>query len=261
MTNGPVLAHLRQLAAREGPIVVAHRGDSRNHPENTLAAFAAAAALPTPVQEFDVQVAGDGTLVCMHDHTVDRTTDAATVLGPGMLVASLEARHLRALDAGVWKGAAHRGQRIPSLQQALEVQLPASVPMIEHKGGEARVFVDELRRLDCLERVLLQSFDWDFVAAAAKLAPTLATGLLGPTPEHSLVDDGVTAAARAIGAGFVHWHAPLLSRDQIERAHRHDLLVCTYTSDDELSWQGGRALGVDAMCTNDPARMLRALRR
>ena len=35
--------------------------------------------------------------------------------------------------------------------------------------------------------------------------------------------------------------------------------MCTYTSDDELSWFGGAAIGVDAMCTNDPQRMLAVL--
>jgi len=32
--------------------------------------------------------------------------------------------------------------------------------------------------------------------------------------------------------------------------------VCTYTTDDEVGWVGGAQLRFDAMCTNDPARML-----
>ena len=84
----PVFDHLLGLGA-DGPVVVAHRGDRVHHPENTLAAFQAAAELGAPMQEFDVRVTRDGALVCLHDATLDRTTDAATLLGPGALVAQI----------------------------------------------------------------------------------------------------------------------------------------------------------------------------
>jgi glycerophosphoryl diester phosphodiesterase len=82
----PVFSRLR-AAATASPIVVAHRGDSRNHPENTLAAFRAATALGVAMQEFDVQQNRDGELFFLHDVSLDRTTDAARVLGPGALLA------------------------------------------------------------------------------------------------------------------------------------------------------------------------------
>lgn len=246
-------------AAKSKPAVTAHRGDSRHHPENTIEAFAAAVALGAPVQEFDVQVAACGTLVCLHDATLDRTSDAARAIGPGALVAQLPFSRLQQLDAGSWKGAAHAGARIPTLERALQTMLPTSLPMIEHKAGPASAYVAELRRLDLCDEVLLQSFEWDFVLAAHALEPRLALGLLGPTPTHARLDEAVIAFAQRAGACFVHWHAPQLTREDIDRAHAAGLLVVTYTSDDELGWHGGRVLGVDAMCTNDPGRMLRSL--
>lgn len=254
----PVVARLRELA-RQRPIATAHRGDSRHFPENTLPAFASAVQLGAPMQEFDVQVAACGALVCLHDLTLDRTTDAAKVLGPGMRIVDLTLERARGLDAGAWKGPSHAGTRIPTLEEALAVMLPRTIPMIEHKGGSAEAFVAELRRLRVIDRVLLQSFDWAFVEAARALEPGLALGLLGPNDDHAHIDDATIQAAHRIGAAFVHWHATELSREEIDRAHGNGLLVVTYTSDDELSWQGGRALGVDAMCSNDPGRMLRAL--
>ena len=254
----PVSARLRALASR-GPIVTAHRGDSANHPENTLAAFQAAVALGAPMQEFDVRVTGCGQLVCVHDATLDRTTDAATLLGPGALVSQLHARRIAALDAGSWKSRQHAGARVPTLAQALAVMLPDSVPMIEHKGGEAAVFVAELRRLGVIDQVLLQSFDRRLLAAARQLCPELSVGLLGPaagSPSVNFVNEAVVQAALDLDADLVHWHAPLLRGADVDLLHDHDLLVCTYTSDDELAWSGGSALGVDAMCTNDPARMI-----
>jgi glycerophosphoryl diester phosphodiesterase len=259
-TPEPKAAARFRALAHQRPAVVAHRGDSRNHPENTVAAFAAATALGAPVQEFDVQATSCGALVCLHDATLDRTTDAAKAIGPGARIADFELVRAQRLDAGAWKGAQHAGARIPTLEQALAVMLPKSLPMLEHKGGTAAQFVAELRRLGVVDDVLLQSFDWPFVDAAGKLEPRLALGLLGPTDDHEHVDDAVVASARRIGACFVHWHAPKLTRAEIDRAHAAGLLLVTYTSDDELGWHGGRALGVDAMCSNDPGRMLASLR-
>ena len=254
----PAVARLAELA-RKRPVVTAHRGDSRHFPENTLPAFESAVRLRAPMQEFDVQVASCGALVCLHDLTLDRTSDAATALGPGMRICDLPLARAQRLDAGAWKGPAHAGARIPTLEQALAVMLPTSIPMIEHKGGSARAFVDELRRLRAVETTLLQSFDWEFVAAARALEPKLALGLLGPTETHAHVDDSTIREALAVGAAFVHWHAAELTRAEVDRAHAAGLLVVTYTSDDEISWLGGRAMGVDAMCTNDPGKMLAAL--
>lgn len=253
----PLADRLRQLAA-DGPIVTAHRGDSRHHPENTLPAFAAAAQLGAPMQEFDVQASRDRVLVCIHDETLDRTTDAAQILGPGGLVAQFSAAELARLDAGSWKHPSCKGARIPTLEQALAVMLPHSIPMIEHKAGEAILYAELLQRLCLVDSVLLQSFDWNFLRAARALLPTTPLGLLGPGPEATALDDAVFAAAAALGASFVHWHAPEVTAEAVAQTHAADLLLVTYTSDTQLAWCGGARLGVDAMCTNDPAAMLTA---
>lgn len=254
----PLLDRLRSLAVGR-PLVVAHRGDSRHHPENTLPAFTAAALAGAPLQEFDVRVCGDGQLVCLHDETLDRTTDAATVLGPGAMVAQLPLSRLRELDAGAWKGPPHRDVRLPTLAEALQAMLPRSIPMIEHKAGSAAVFVAELRRLDAVQQVILQSFDWGFLTAVRSLEPALLLGALGPNEHCRDLDTAAVDAVAALGAGLLHWHAPQIRWRMVRHAHGRGLLVCSYTSDDELSWHGGRAIGLDAMCSNDPTAMLEAL--
>lgn len=251
----PVFVRLRAAAA-DGPVVVAHRGDSRNHPENTVAAFRAASALGVAMQEFDVQASRDGVLVCMHDTTLDRTTDAAVRLGPGALVAQVTSAELAQLDAGRWKGDAHRGERVPTLIDALAAMPAPCIAMVEHKAGSAESFVATMRHGGRLDGCILQSFDWEFVASARRVAGDLALALLGPTPAHPRADDSVVQAAFALGAGMVHWHANELGRADVRRLHAAGMLVCTYTTDDELGWCGGAALGVDAMCTNDPAVMM-----
>ncbi|MEO6596359.1 MAG: glycerophosphodiester phosphodiesterase family protein [Planctomycetota bacterium] len=237
-------------------MVVAHRGASSNWPENTLPAFAAATKIGVVMQEFDVRSTRDDVLVCVHDATLDRTTDAALRLGPGAAVAQARREEVAGLDAGRWFGPEHAGTRIPTLGQALDVMLPNCIPMIEHKAGSVRLYLDELRQHDALHRCVLQSFDWKFVAEARASAPDLATALLGPSHDFPRLDRAVLAAAEHIGAGMLHWNDRQVHLVEIEQVHVRGLLLCTYTTDDEVGWFGGAALGIDAMCTNAPERMI-----
>ena len=87
------------------PIVIeAHRGDSANAPENTLSAFERALRLGVPWIELDVHPAADGTLMVIHDPTVDRTTS-----GSGG-VCDMTAGELLRLDAGSWFAPAFAGE-------------------------------------------------------------------------------------------------------------------------------------------------------
>jgi glycerophosphoryl diester phosphodiesterase len=255
MEPHPVFARLRALAVG-GPVVVAHRGDSAHHPENTLAAFRSALTAGVAMQEFDVGSTRDRALVCLHDDCLDRTTNAARRLGPGALLAHTDAAVVRELDAGSWRGEAHAGERVPSLADVLALLQPRCIALVEHKGGEPEDYVAEVRRSGAAAHCIVQSFDWVFVARVHALAPDLALAVLGPVPGHARLDDAVVAAARRCGAGMVHWADRALAGADVARAHAAGLLVCTYTTDDELGWAGGTALGIDAMCTNDPAGML-----
>ncbi len=77
-------------------LVLAHRGASALAPENTLAAFRAAADAGARWIELDVDVLGDGTLIVIHDSLLERTTNRT---GPYY---DLTAADLPALDAGSW---------------------------------------------------------------------------------------------------------------------------------------------------------------
>jgi glycerophosphoryl diester phosphodiesterase len=248
----PLLRRLRALSA-DGPIAVGHRGDSRHWPENTLAAFKATVALGAPMIEFDVQATADGELVCLHDATLDRTSDSAAVLGPGALVAQLTMAEIARLDLG-------GGERVPTLTAAMAAMLPGCVPMIEHKAGAAAAYAALLTRLGVAGDVLVQSFDWQFVRAMRECCGDVTLGLLGPGDGAAALDDSVLAAAAAVGASFVHWDARQLTVEQVAAARAAGFWVCTYTTDDDLGLLGGAALGLDAMCSNDPGHML-ALRR
>lgn len=204
------------------------------------------------VQEFDVRELRDGELVCVHDATFDRTTDAARIFGPGKQVAGCTLREVQQLDCG-------GGERVPTLEEALATMLPGALPLIEHKAGRADTYVDALRSGGFTERVVLQSFDWRFLLEVHEREPAIALGALGPNPYFPTAGTAALQQIAAFEPAILHWRADALAKAEVERAHAAGLLVFSYTTDDELGWLGGQAMGIDAMCTNDPAAMARVI--
>ncbi|MBV9593868.1 MAG: glycerophosphodiester phosphodiesterase [Actinobacteria bacterium] len=78
------------------PMVVAHRGASYDRAEHTLAAYVAAIDSGADALECDVRLTRDGHLVCVHDRTVQRTSNGRGV------VSELDLAGLRALDFASW---------------------------------------------------------------------------------------------------------------------------------------------------------------
>lgn len=141
-----------------GPLIIAHRGGAGLAPENTLAAFtAAAASWAVDMIELDVRATADGHCVAIHDPTVDRTTD-----GTGN-VADFTLADLSALDAGFRytpdEGASFpfrgRGVHIPTIEEIFEAMPPSMRFTIEVKANEAqRPLFDAIERYGIAHRVV-----------------------------------------------------------------------------------------------------------
>ena len=101
-------------AAEYRPLIVAHRGLLRHAPENTLANFRACLELRLGF-EFDVARTKDGHLVCIHDDTVDRTTN-----GKGK-VAEMTLDEIRRLDAGSWFDPKFDEEQVPTVEEVLNL--------------------------------------------------------------------------------------------------------------------------------------------
>ncbi|MHC5064379.1 MAG: glycerophosphodiester phosphodiesterase, partial [Planctomycetota bacterium] len=126
----------RRLAdrAKDHPLVVAHRGEPVDFPENTMPAFESALAVGSHMIELDFRQTKDGALIVIHDKTLDRTTDGEDRLGgKDLKVTDYDLEQLSSLDAGTWKHSKHHGVRIPTLEAALERIQEDSITMIEHK--------------------------------------------------------------------------------------------------------------------------------
>ncbi|HSQ07827.1 MAG TPA: glycerophosphodiester phosphodiesterase family protein [Chromatiaceae bacterium] len=95
--------------------VVAHRGASREAPENTLSAIRLAIAQGVDACEVDVQATADGVLVLLHDE------DLARVARDPRPVWGLTYAEVQRLDAGAWFSPDFGGEPIPRLEQVLDL--------------------------------------------------------------------------------------------------------------------------------------------
>ena len=107
-----------------------HRGYNFVAPENTLPAYILSAKMGFDCVETDIQKTSDGYYVCIHDETVDRTSD-----GTGR-VSEMTLEQLKALDFGSWRSSYYAGTKIPTLEEFLECCHDNGLhPYIELKAG------------------------------------------------------------------------------------------------------------------------------
>lgn len=158
---------------------IAHRGASGYAPENTLAAFDKAVEMQADYIEIDVQLSKDDLPVIIHDDTLDRTTN-----GTGN-VSAYTLEELRSLDAGSWFDKKYAGEKIPSLNEVLEMygekinilielKSPELYPGVEEKVAEALAKY----KLDTSNNIVIQSFNHPSVIKSAELLPEITHGVL-----------------------------------------------------------------------------------
>lgn len=241
------------------PLVFAHRGARDVAPENTLAAFQAALEADADGVELDVTCCATGEIVVMHDDTVDRTTN-----GTGR-VADLPFSALRALDAGAWFGPAFAGQRIPTLEEALELcagRLRVNIEIKRHarrtsggEGIEARI-AEMVRTRGLQAQVIISSFDPLILMRMGRAAPELPLGLLYTDKAPPPLVRHASLALLKLDA--LHPQYNVVDEAYVRRARRRGWRINVWTVNEAQAMQAMIALGVDGIITDHPAR-LRAL--
>ncbi|HDH99865.1 MAG: glycerophosphodiester phosphodiesterase [Candidatus Latescibacterota bacterium] len=227
-------------------ILVAHRGYSAVAPENTLAALRAALGAGVSACEVDVRVTSDGELVLMHDETVDRTTD-----GSGR-VRELALSQIRALDAGSWKGEEFRGERVPTLREALEVMEGGHLVVeVKDEGIEGRL-ARTIRSAGAQGRTTVISFSLETCRNVRKLIPDLGVlWLLGRKYE------GAISTALEAGVQGLDVHHEAITPEFAEAVLRRGLSLWAWTVEEPEEAERLEGLGVSVVTSDDPIRLRR----
>jgi glycerophosphoryl diester phosphodiesterase len=232
---------------------VAHRGAREIAPENTLAAFYAAGELGADGVEFDVQLTADGVPVVFHDRMLERVTDGSGPLFEQPLAA------LRELDAGTHFNPAFAGERIPTLDEALDAcsaHFALNIELKIHKKGigeRARLAAEVLRCIEqhgVIERTLISSFDPLALRSMRRLSTEIATGYLTPPDLPALL----AWAGRVIAGRHEaeHLHYSIVDRRTIRWARARGRRVNVWTVNDVDAIRRMRDRGVDMIITDRP---------
>ena len=237
--------------------IFAHRGARVAAPENTLPAFQTALEMQADGIELDVHCCQDGSIVVIHDFSVERTTD-----GHGA-VSDLTLAELRTLDAGIRFGLEFAGTRIPTLEEVLDLvgdrcRVNIEIKTVDYRGGPE---VDAVARIvaerNLYGQVIVSSFNPVALIKMRHVDERVRLGLLyyDALPDY-LMDAWLSPLMRP---DALHPHSRLVDSDFMERARLLHKAVNVWTVNDIDEARRLHALGVDIIISDVPDVMLAGL--
>jgi len=201
--------------------IFAHRGCTRDSPENTRPAFATALSCGVDGIEFDVCLSRDGVAMVIHDETVDRTSD-----GSGA-ISDLTCDQLHTLDAGSWFDLRFAGERFLTLDGVLDL-LAGRLELNVHlkpsgKATETLVArtAQALARHGRLSTAYI-TCDETTLRLARAAEPGIRVSCLVPHPRNTAA---AIDAAIAVGSCNMQVGHQQIDRTFVRLAHSRDLLI------------------------------------
>ena len=247
----PPTAPEAEKAAARVKEVIGHMGSCADRPGNTLAGVRRAIEAGAHVAEVDVRTTKDGALVCLHDPTVDRTTD-----GRGA-VAAMTLAEVKRLDAGVRFDPRFKGERVPTLREVLSLgkgKIGVMIDLKEEGEEYARKVAAVVRKHGEPKRVVLGVRSVGNARRFRRLLPEARQIGLVPTPGD--VEAFAGAGVRVIRL----WPKWLADSSLVLRLRKRGLGL-------HLGTGGGTraevlpllAHGPESLSSDDPARLVRTL--
>ena len=249
------------------PRVIAHRGDSRNYPENTLPAFESAVRMGIDVVETDIHLTKDGVLVIWHDPTLERNTDGSGRIEDHTLeeLRRFDAGYTFTQDGGKTFPFRGKGVRICTLAEALEhcpgqrfnIDLKTKCPEIVDE------FIKVIREHDAVDRVVGASFHLSNLKRLRRLAPDFLTSITTAEVVPLLFRQKTHTLPKAfkrkiifqipMAAGPVKVVTPAF----VKAMHQRGAVVMVWTINDEETMRKLFEMGVDSVMTDDPALVIK----
>lgn len=237
-------------------IVYAHRGASGSAPENTMAAFKKAVEMGSHGIECDVQMTKDGRLVICHDEQLDRTTNSKG------LIKDKTFEELKSLDAGSWFGKGYEGQRIPLLEELLDLVKKSGIYInIELKNGIVlyegmeELVISMVKDFGLQDKTILSSFNHYSLFEVKQKHPEIFTGALYM---EGLYHPWEYLKSISCDCAHPFYMAikPEIAKGLIEQGYS----INTFTVDDPNTAAMLIKAGVEGIITNHPERILEIIK-
>ncbi|MDQ6909451.1 MAG: glycerophosphodiester phosphodiesterase [Actinomycetota bacterium] len=235
-----------------GPLPLAHRGGAGDHPENTMAAFAAAVDLGYRYVETDVHATSDGVLVAFHDDDLGRVTDRAG--------------KIRDLPWDEVRQARVSGEPIPVLEELLGTWPDLRVNIDIKHDTAVEPTIEVLRKTDAYDRVCVGAFSDGRLARFRNLSHDRVCTSMGPVAIARLRASSWGAPVGHVGGACSQVPVrrgpfPIADRRFLDTAHARGIRVHIWTIDDAPEMERLLDLGVDGIMTDCPAVLKEVLVR
>jgi glycerophosphoryl diester phosphodiesterase len=211
-------------------INIAHRGFTRNFPDNTLESFRAALELGVDGVEFDVQETADGAFFIFHDDDYEGKPVAAMTFD--------EIREIRV------KGK----YRVPTLEQTLELLGHAPILIVELKQvSSLDKFLQILRSYADVTRTVVVSFSKELIERMADLAPDIMRAVITNTGVKNA--DAITQSTHSVAIGMAGRD---LDNDVISRLHKDGTMVFVWDCTDAETVHRALMFDIDGVISDVP---------
>jgi glycerophosphoryl diester phosphodiesterase len=233
-------------------MIIAHRGNSSEAPENTIAAFLSAGRVNADYIECDVHLNKDLIPVIIHDRLLCRTAKPPYP----QAIESTTLDELKTLDAGSWFSQKFADERIPTLADLLETEIGDTGVMVEIKQGSAPNAVIAQKVMEAINRnttktVIIGSRSPEILSEVRKIAPL--HPIIGIV--ESLHD---LKSHRANRPDFYALDASMVSSEIVRVIHDEGRLIWVWTVDNPDQARRFAGMEVDGIITNRPREMRHA---
>ncbi len=231
-----------QSSPKESVVITAHRGASLVAPENTLAAIRKAIELGADMAEIDVQLTSDNEVVVVHDF------DLMRIAGIPTRVSEMSLEEIRKVDAGAWFSADFAGERIPTLEEVLDVARDRIRLNIELKYASpnpelARRVLRAISDCHAGDSCVISSLEYPGLTDVRRVAPDMPIGFIAESID----------AIEGLDVDFLSVSSQLLSHGLMDRARQQGEHVHVWTVNDRAGVERCREMGVAGIISDDPA--------
>lgn len=231
------------------PTICGHRGDCASRPEQTIGAYLRAIELGASAIELDVRLSIDGTLIVIHDSTVDRTTN-----GTGQ-VNAMTVEMLQELDAGSWFDPQFSHYRIPTLAEVLDqvsgdFQLCIEIKDDGMANEVALALGDFLAESKSTREIVISSFSFDCLAVLKTKLRTIQLVPWMPEDRPANLDHDLHSVRDLQAIGMFHT-ASLLSREYVEAVQTEGIETWLWCGASRTEIRQAVSLGADVVSCGD----------
>lgn len=253
--------------------VVAHRGDSKYFPENSMVAFESAIELGVDIIETDVHISSDGVIFVWHDG------DTHKLDGNNKKISSRSWTELKDLDLGFLyvdkdgkRPFSSKGIRLMTFEQLLKAfpETRFNVDLKDKKSSLVKGVFEILTRENAFNRVVIASFHTENLKSIRKLSDQIATSygraevrlrvLLSSLgmfrfvsnflPRHPVMQVPTTSG-----------NLTVVTRQFIKILHKRGIKIQVWTINNRDDMEMLFKMGVDGIMTDDPRLLLEVVNK